>query len=113
MTKEGIIELIRREVSAGTLTIDDVMAEMDRVVAENIKTAIEKSHGKISFIENRPRLISCCFSQVLELDVNEIWFNNGLHFSCEEPETHEIYQLDSEDFLLGELRHINDKIEEL
>ena len=81
MTKEGIIELIRREVSAGTLTVDDVLVEMDRVVVENIKTAIEKSQGKISFIENKPRLISCCFSQVLELDVNEVWYNNGLHFS--------------------------------
>ena len=105
--------MIRKEVSAGTLTLDDVLVELNRLVVENIKAAIEKSHGKISFIEKRPRLISCCFSQVLELDVNEIWFNNGLHFSCEEPETHEIYQLDSEDFLLGELRHINDIIEEL
>ena len=111
MTKEGIIELIRKEVSAGTLTVDDVLVEMDRIVVENIKTAIEKSQGKISFIENRTRLISCCFSQVLELDVNEIWFDNGLHFSCEEPETHEIYQLDSEDFLLGELRHVQEACE--
>jgi hypothetical protein len=45
------------------------------------------------------------------LDVNEIWFDNGLHFSCEEPETHEIYQLDSEDFLLGELRHVQEACE--
>ena len=111
MTKEGIVELIRKEVSAGTLTLDDVLVEMNRVIVENIKTAIEKSQGKISFIENRPRLISCCFSQVLELDVNEIWFDNGLHFSCEEPETHEIYQLDSEDFLLGELRHVQEACE--
>ena len=108
MTKEGIVELIRKEVSAGTLTIDDVLVEMDRVVAENIKTSTEKSQEKISFTENKPRLISCCFSQVLELDVNEVWYNNGLHFSCEEPETHEIYQLDSEDFLLGELRHVQE-----
>ena len=108
MTKEGIVELIRKEVSAGTLTLDDVLVELNRLVVENIKAAIEKSHGKISFIENRPRLISCCFSQVLELDVNEIWFDNGLHFSCEEPETHEIYQLDSEDFFLGELRHVQE-----
>ena len=111
MTKEGIIELIRREVSAGTLTVDDVLVEMNRVVVENIKTAIEKSQGKISFIENKPRLISCCFSQVLELDVNEVWYNNGLHFSCEEPETHEIYQLESEDFLFGELRHLQEACE--
>ena len=111
MTKEGIVELIRKEVSAGTLTVDDVLVEMDRAIVENIKTSIEKSRGKISFIENKPRLISCCFSQVLELDVNEIWFDNGLHFSCEEPETHEIYQLDSEDFLLGELRHVQEACE--
>lgn len=108
MTKEGIIELIHREVSAGTLTVDDVLVEMNRVIVEKIKTAIEKSQGKISFTENKPRLISCCFSLVLELDVNEVWYNNGLHFSCEEPETHEIYQLDSEDFLLGELRHVQE-----
>ena len=111
MTKEGIVELIRKEVSAGTLTVDDVLVELNRLVVENIKAAIEKSHGKIPFIEKRPRLISCCFSQVLELDVNEIWFNNGLHFSCEEPETHEIYQLESEDFLFGELRHLQEACE--
>ena len=108
MTKEGIIELIHREVSAGTLTIDDVLVEMNRFIVENIKTAIEKSQGKISFVENKPRLISCCFSQVLELDVNEVWYENGLQFCCEEPETHEIYQLESEDFLFGELRHVQE-----
>ena len=58
MTKEGIVELIRKEVSAGTLTLDDVLVELNRLVVENIKAAIEKSQGKISFIENRPRLIS-------------------------------------------------------
>ncbi len=72
MTKEPIIELIRKGVLSGTLTLDDILVEMNGLIVENIKAAIEKSQGKISFIENRPRLISCCFSQVLELDVREI-----------------------------------------
>lgn len=72
MTKEPIIELIRKGVLSGTLTLDDILVEMNGLIVENIKAAIEKSKGKISFIENRPRLISCCFSQVLELDVREI-----------------------------------------
>lgn len=106
MTKEPIIELIRKGVLSGTLTLDDILVEMNGLIVENIKAAIEKSQGKISFIENRPRLISCCFSQVLELDVREIWIENGLRFLCEDPETNETYNLDADDFLLGELRHV-------
>ena len=83
---------------------------MNRVIVENIKTAIEKSQGKISFVENKPRLISCCFSQVLELDVNEVWYNNGLHFHAKNQKPKK-YQLKSKNFLFGKAREVEKRRE--
>ena len=110
MTKEGIVGIINDGVSAGTLTIEDVLICVNKILEENVKTLLKKSSNKMSFNEERPHLVSCCFSQVQELDIKEIRLENELVFSCEDPETHDIYELNTDDFLVGELRHVLDKI---
>lgn len=111
MTKETIINTVFRALSSGTLSIDDVLVGINRFLIEEIKNVTIASGGKILFTQNPPRLISCCFSQVLELDVKEVWLeNNNLLFCCKDPETSETYQLGVEDFVLGELRYIVDII---
>lgn len=112
MTNDTIIDSICREISTGTLSVEDVLIGINKLFIEEIKNAILSSGGKISFKQNFPRLISCCFSQVLELDVKEVWLDNDLFFGCKDPETDETYQLGVEDFLIGELRHVVDKIKE-
>lgn len=110
MTKDVIKEAISNGVSAGTFTLDDVLILVDGLLEEKLKSALEITGGKILFTEDCPRLASCCFSQVQELDVKEIRFENELVFSCEDPETRDIYQLKTDDFLIGELRHVLEKI---
>ena len=111
MDKETIIRNIKNGVSAGILTVDDVLVVLNRLVEESIRTVIVAADGKLSFSESAPRLVSCCFAQIQELDVREIWFDKALRFKCENPETNEEYQLDTDDFLLGELRHIKESIQ--
>lgn len=110
MTKEAIKTAVRNGISGGILSIDDMLVDINRYIKERIIIAIKESGGKISFTEECPRIVSCCFNQVLELDVKEIQFDNDLHFICEEPEAKETYMLDTEDFLIGELRHVLSKI---
>ena len=112
MTKDTIKDIIRSGVSTGTIAIDDVLVFVNELLEERLKTALEKADGRILFTEDFPRLASCCFSQVQELDVREIRLENELVFSCEDPETRDIYELNTDDFLIGELRHVLDKIEE-
>ena len=111
MTKEAIFEIIQSGVSKGILTVDDVLIDVNRLLEGRIKIALNEAGGKIMFAETYPRMVSCCFSQVLELDIMEVHFVNELLFCCEEPDTREKYQLGVEDFLLGELRHVLDIIE--
>lgn len=111
MKKETIIENIRNSVTTDVLTVDDVLIELNKLLVDKLVLAIKNSNGNISFSEGYPRLISCCFSEVKELDVKEIWFEGRLRFLCEEPESGEEYKLDADEFLLGELRHVLDKIE--
>lgn len=111
MKKETIIENIRNSVTTDVLTIDDVFIELNKLLEDKLVLAIKDSNGSISFPEGYPRIISCCFSEVQELDVKKIWFEDRLRFLCEEPESGEEYKLDADDFLLGELRHVLDKIE--
>ena len=110
MTKNIIKDTIRRGVSYDTLTIEDVLVFVNEILEEKLKTALEKAGGKIQFPEDCPRLVSCCFTQVQELDVKEIRFRDDLVFSCEDPETRDVYELNTDDFLLGELRHVFNKI---
>ena len=110
MTKDIIKDTIRREVSNDTLTIEDVLVFVNELLVEKLKTALEKAGGKILFAEDCPRLVSCCFTQVQELDVKEIRFEDELVFTCEDPETRDVYELNTDDFLLGELRHVFNKI---
>lgn len=109
MTKDTIKDMIRSGVSAGTLTLDDALVFVNELLEEKIKTAIEATGGKILFLEDCPRLASCCFTQVQELDVKEIRFEGELVFSCEDLETHDTYELSTDDFIIGELRHVLDK----
>lgn len=106
MTKDIIKDTIRRGVSNDTLTIEDVLVFVNELLVEKLKTALEKAGGKILFSEDCPRLVSCCFTQVQELDVKEIRFEDELVFSCEDPETRDMYELNTDDFILGELRHV-------
>ena len=111
MTKEGIAEIIRIGVSEGIFSVDDMLIEANRLLEERVMNTVKESGGKIVFTDDYPRMVSCCFSQVIELDIKEIRFENDLLFCCEEPDTKDTYQLGVEDFLLGELRHVLDKIE--
>ena len=106
MTKDIIKNTIRRGVSNGTLTIEDVLVFVNELLEEKLKNALENTGGKILFAEDCPRLVSCCFTQVQELDVKEIRFEDELVFTCEDPETRDVYELNTDDFLLGELRHV-------
>lgn len=106
MTKDIIKDTIRRGVSNDTLTIEDVLVFVNELLEEKLKNALENAGGKIQFSEDCPRLASCCFSQVQELDVKEIRFRDDLVFSCEDPETRDMYELNTDDFILGELRHV-------
>lgn len=111
MTREEIIEVVRSGVSSGTFTYADMLVLVNELLEEKVANTLKESNGKISFDEDYPRLVSCCFSQVQELDVREICFEKELIFSCEDPETHDKNELNTEDFLMGELRHVLDKIE--
>lgn len=113
MTKDIIKDTIRRGVSYDTLTKEDVLVFVNELLVEKLKTALEMADGKILFTEDCPRLVSCCFSQVQELDVKEIRFEDELVFSCEAPETRDMYELNSDDFLIGELRHVLDRIRKI
>ena len=110
MTKDIIKNTIRRGVSNGTLTIEDVLVFVNELLEEKLKNALENAGGKILFAEDCPRLVSCCFTQVQELDVKEMRFEDELVFTCEDPETRDVYELNTDDFLLGELRHVFNKI---
>ncbi len=110
MTRDIIKDTIRRGVSNGTLTIEDVLVFANELLVEKLRTALEKADGNIQFSEDCPRLASCCFTQVQELDVKEIRFRNDLVFSYEAPETRDVHELNTDDFLLGELRHVFNKI---
>ena len=110
MTKDIIKNTIRRGVSNGTLTIEDVLVFVNELLEEKLKNALENAGDKILFAEDCPRLVSCCFTQVQELDVKEIRFEDELVFTCEDPETRDVYELNTDDFLLGELRHVFNKI---
>ena len=110
MKKDTIIENIRNNVTTDILTVDDVLIELNKLMEDKLVLAIKESNGSISFSEGNPRIVSCCFSEVQELDVKEVWFEDGLRFLCEDPESGEEYKLDTDDFLLGELRHVLDKI---
>lgn len=111
MTKDEIVKVIHSGVSSGSFTYANMLVLVNELLEKEIVNTLKESNGKISFTEDYPRLTSCCFSQVQELDVREIRFENELVFICEDPETHDIYELNSEDFLMGELRHVVDKIE--
>ena len=111
MKRDKIVEVIRSGVSSGDFTYADLLVLVNELLEEIVVNTLKQSNDKISFGEDYPRLASCCFSQVQELDVRAIRLENELIFSCEEPETHELYELNTEDFLMGELRHVVDKIE--
>ena len=111
MDKNTILGNIRSGVSTGILSVDDVLIELNRLMEDRICLALNKSGGKIVFTEDYPCMISCCFDQVQELYIITIQLENGLIFSCENQETQETYQLGVDDFLIGELRHVLDKIE--
>lgn len=106
MTKDIIKDTIRRGVSYDTLTIEDVLVFVNELLVEKLKTALEKAGGNILFAEDCPRLVSCCFSKVQKLDVKEIRFEDELVFTCEDPETCDVYELNTDDFNLGEFRHV-------
>lgn len=110
MTKDTIKDIIRSGVSTGTLTLDDVLVFVNELLEDKLKSALEMADGRILFTEDCPRLVSCCFTQVQELDVKEMRFEDELVFTCEDPETRDVYELNTDDFLLGELRHVFNKI---
>ncbi len=110
MIKDIIIKNLREGVTTGILSVDDVLIELNRLIEDRLKMSIKDYGGNITFSDNYPRIVSCCFSEVQELDVKEVCFEDRLRFLCEEPESGEEYKLDADDFLLGELRHIVDRI---
>ena len=110
MTREEIVNIIRKGVSIGAFSVDDMLIEANRLLEEGVMNAIIESGGKIVFTGNYPRMASCCFSQVQELDIKEIKYENDLVFCCEEPDTKDTYLLGVDDFLFGELRHVLYKI---
>jgi len=113
MNKEFIIENIRNGLATGMLSVDDVLIELNKFMEDRLMLAIKEPNGRIVFSEDYPRLVSCCFSEVLELDVKEIWLEDGLQFLCEEPETYEQYKLNADDFLFGELRHVIERLKKI
>lgn len=110
MNKGDVIENIRNGVITGVLSVNDVLIGLNKFMEDRLMLAIKGSNGRITFLENYPRIVSCCFSEVQELDVREIWLEDRLQFLCEEPETDEQYTLGVDDFLLGELRHVIERV---
>ena len=80
LNREEIKDIIRKGVSAGTFSIDDILIEANKLLEESVKNALKHNGGKILFTDDYPHMVSCCFSQVQELDIKEILFDKELIF---------------------------------
>lgn len=107
MTKEEILAIIRNGVHDSILTADDIFVEASNLYKNKLKDSLVKSGGKIVFKDNMPRLATCCFDGIMEVDVKNVALEDEkLIFHCVTPDAQESYELCVDDFLAGELRHV-------